>query len=250
MTLIDSWDSGQPNALWDVGLQWDINIGPNPGDPQPWLDLITSEHNQKPLFMETVRALLQPLADIKYTMELMPEVFDLDTAVGAQLDAVGEWIGVGRNLAVPISDIYFSFDVSGLGFDEGTWKGPFDPANGLVTLPDDAYRTLLKARAVNNRWGGTIEQAYAVWAIVFEGTGTGILIQDLQHMHMLVAITGPVPDALTLALIKGGYINLKPAGVKVDDYLVPAEPGAPYFAFDVDNATMAGFDEGYWGASA
>ncbi|MGC7970039.1 DUF2612 domain-containing protein, partial [Salmonella enterica] len=72
----------------------------------------------------------------------LPFDFDLDQAIGVQLDAVGEWVGISRNITVPLAGVYFSFDIAGLGFDQGVWKGPFDPDTGLTTLDDDTYRLL------------------------------------------------------------------------------------------------------------
>lgn len=245
--FIDSWDSGQPGATWDSGLQWDVNVGPSPGNIQPYIDLITSEHRDAPNFIATLSAVLQPFADNIATLRTLYTKFDIDIAVGAQLDVVGEWVGQSRFLSVPLTGVYFSFDNALVGFDLGTWHGPFDPDNELIALPDEAYRTLLKAKVLNNRWDGTIPQAYEIWDVLFAGTDFGLLIQDFGNMHMLFAMTGAAPDAVTLALFTGGYLNNRPSGVKVDGYMVPSVPDTPYFGFDVENSSIAGFDTGAWG---
>lgn len=245
--IIQDWDTNQPGARWDSGLQWDVNVGPATGDVSSYLIRITSQHNQKPRFMDTVENNVQPYADDIAVMFSMPVLFDIDIAVGDQLDIVGKWVGVSRNVAVPLNDVYFAFDTIGLGFDEGTWYSDFNPIAGVVHLSDSAYRTLLRARIANNQWDGTIPGAYDVWDAAFLGTGVGILIQDLENMHMVLALTGPIPDAVTLALFRGGYLNIKPAGVKIDAYLTPTVVDAPYFGFDVQNQSIAGFDTGAWG---
>jgi hypothetical protein len=247
-SVIDSWDSGLPGANWDSGLQWDLTVGPNPGDISGYLKLFTSEHNDKPNFMATAAVLLQPIADIQALIAGMPALFDVDNAAGDQLDKVGEWVGVKRDISVPLAGVYFSLDTPGVGFDQGTWFGPFDPLSGLVHLPDDGYRTLLRARIASNHWDGTIPGAYAAWDTLFRGTGFGILIQDAGNMHMAYALTGPVPNAVTKALFTGGYLNLKPATVKIDLFMTPTVANAPYFGFDVQNGAIAGFDTGAWGS--
>lgn len=248
--LVSKWDSNQPGARWDSGLQWDVNVGPSNGDTSPYLSLITSEYNQKPKFMDTVEGNVQPYADNIAAMRSMTMLFDIDQAVGDQLDITGKWIGVTRSVAVPLTGVYFSFDDSNLGFDRGTWFSSFNPVTGVVFLSDSAYRTLLRARIVNNQWDGTVPGAYSIWDTAFSGTGIGILVQDLGNMHMILALTGPVPDAVTLALFKGGYLNIKPAGVKIDGYLTPTVPSAPYFGFDTENTSISGFDVGAWGNSS
>lgn len=250
MVYIENWDSDQPNAYWDVGLQWDVNVGPSSGDVQPYLNLITSEHADKPDFTAMIAAVLQPLADSQVLLAGIPGLYDLDAAVAAQLDTTGLWIGDTRNISVPLPDVYFSLDIAGQGFDEGTWFGPGDSVDGLVVLPDAYYRTLLYARVAANQWNGTIPGAYAVWDTLFEGTGIGILIQDLGDMSIIYALTGPVPDAVTLALFTGGYLDIVPAGVGVAAYFTPSVASTPYFGFDVENSSISGFDVGAWGVVA
>jgi hypothetical protein len=208
--------------------------------------LITSEHADKPRFMAMVSLLGQWAADRRNLLASIPELFDIDSAVGQQLDFIGEWVGVKRTLSVPLTGVYFSFDTAGVGFDEGTWLGPFDPTTGLVSLPDDQYRILLYATIAANTWDGTVPSAYAAWNTIFEPLGFSILIEDKQDMSMTIALLGPTPDAVTLALFTGGYLNLRPAGVQVNLYYTQSVPSVPVFGLDVQKSGIAGFDTGGW----
>jgi len=214
------------------------------GDIAPYLALITSQHRKQPDYIATVSVPLQGLADGLVAVQSLPAIYDLDNAAGEQLDAVGEWVGVTRVLKVPLTDVYFSLDVDGLGLDQGSLQGPFDPTTGLVSLPDDAYRTLLRATVAANQWDGSIPQAYLIWDTLFAGTGTTILIQDNGDMSLFFALIGPEPDAVTMALLTGGYLALKPAGVRVAAYLIPSVSDTPFFGLDVENDTIAGLDTG------
>lgn len=206
--------------------------------------LITSEHAEQPNYLATVAASVQPLAEVYDLLNSMPALYDLDQAVGVQLDAVGEWVGRTRYLNTPLVGVYFSFDTAGVGFDQGTWKGLYDPDSGLTALPDDAYRTLLRAKILANNWDGTIPGAYAAWNTVFGPTGSQVVIQDNSDMTMAVGLVGPSPDAVTLALFTGGYLSLKSAGVRINFYAVPTVPNTPLFGFDAQAAGIAGFDTG------
>jgi hypothetical protein len=214
------------------------------GDVTPYLNLITSEHRDKPKYIAIMTAFLQPMADGLSVADMLVTLFDVDAADGVQLDAIGLWVGRSRNLTVPITGVYFTFD-TGPGFDQGIFKGPFDPSSGLVALPDAQYRTLLKATIAANHWDGTIESAYAAYDIVFGPLGFQIFIVDNQDMSMDLILAGGVPDALTLALFTGGYLSLKPSGVRIAEYVTPGVPG-PIFMFDapVDLPFRAGFDQG------
>jgi hypothetical protein len=244
MTIGANWDDS--GLHWDSGLQWDVNVGPNLGDIAPYLSLITSEHADKPNYLTFVATFLQPVADIIAQIKAIPALFDLDTAVGEQLDFIGQWVGRSRYLTTALPNVYFSFDTAGLGFDQAVWQGPFDPTTGLTALPDDSYRTLLRATIAANQWDGTIPGAYNAWNVVFSGTGTQILIQDNGDMTMLFGLVGTVPDAVTKALLTGGYLALKPAGVRITGYYVSSAPGTPLFGFDADTSVIGGFDVGSW----
>lgn len=207
--------------------------------------LITSEHSDMPRFMATVSALVQPLVDQMNVLQGMPSRFDLDVAVGDQLDTIGVWVGVSRKIRTPLTGVYFSFDIAGLGFDQGTWKGPFDPDTGLTVLDDDTYRLVIRAKIGANHWDGTLEQSAAILNSVFDAD-THVFIEDHQDMSMTIGIAGKVPPATFLALLSGGYIPLKPEGVRVNYTVVTTVDGSPLFGFDMSNQLVAGFDVGAW----
>ncbi len=215
-------------------------------DINQYLGLIIAQYCDQPKFVATVTELAQWSVDLQNIMATMPARYDVDVAVGVQLDAVGLWVGASRNVLVPIEGAYFELDSATLGLDQGS-MAPDEVPQGIVSLPDEQYRTLIRARIAANNWDGSIPDAYQVWDAAFAGTGFGILIQDLENMHMIYALTGPVPDPVTLALFNTGALALRPAGVKIDMFITPVEPDVPLFGLDVDSEFLAGLDEGYFG---
>jgi hypothetical protein len=213
---------------------------------EDYLNLITSEHRGKEKFEATVVAGVSPFSKLQEVMLGLPDDFDIDTATGVQLDAVGVWIGRSRRIDTPLTGIYFTWEgLLSEGWDAGSWKGEFDPDSGLVDLPDDAYRTLLKAKIAANNWDGSIPQAYDIWVRAF-GAESILLIQDNQDMSMVVAIAGQRLDTIEQALLVNGYIPLKPEGVKVNYYAVVPSDGT-LMAWDATpNAALAGWDSGQW----
>lgn len=214
-----------------------------------YTSLITSEHSSKPKFSAMVAAVAQCLVDQVNVMQSIPAAFDLDTAVGVQLDAVGLWAGITRQLKLPLN-VYFSLDTVNLGFDQGSWQGPFDPSAGLVSLDDATFRTLIRAKIAANSWDGTIPGAAAAYANLFNGSGSYIFLVDNQDMTMTVGISGAIPSAVLRALISGGYLHLKPEGVRVNYYFVASANNTPLFGFDVQNQYISGFDTGSWAVAA
>jgi hypothetical protein len=210
--------------------------------------LLTSEHVSKPKFSAMVAAVAQCFADQINVMQSIPAAFDLDQAIGVQLDAVGLWAGITRQVATPLS-VYFSLDITGLGFDQGNWQGPFDPTTGLVSLDDGTFRTLIRAKIAANSWNGTIPGAASAYANLFAGTGSQIFIQDNQNMTMTVGVSGAIPSALLRALFSGNYLHLRPEGV-LANYVVPSVNNTSLFGFDVSNQYIAGLDSGSWAVAA
>ncbi|EMC3961613.1 hypothetical protein CF344_01780 [Pseudomonas aeruginosa] len=211
-----------------------------------YLALITTEHSDKPKFMAMLAAVIGPMVDALNVSAALPADFDLDQAIGAQLDVVGLWVGIGRRVNKPLVGVYFAFDTGGVGFDQGVWKGKFDPDSGVVELDDDTYRILIRAKIGANRWDGTLSGSKAILDPVFSGA-THVFIQDNQDMSMTIGVSGEPPSAIALAILTGGYIPIKPEGVRVDYYIVTTAD-APLFGFDVTNEFISGFDQGSWGA--
>lgn len=213
--------------------------------PPKYTNLITSEHADKPKFMAMIALTVQPFIDQQTVLQSMPSLFDLDDAVGSQLDDTGEWIGQSRNLEIPLTGVYFGFGLQGQGWGQGVWRGPFDPVEGLTSLSDTDYRTLLKARVANNRWDGTIPGAYSFMDPLFPNSL--FFIQDNGDMSMYEGLMGSDEfNAVLFALFTQGYLKTKPLGVNIRGYVIPSVPATPLFGFGVENSTISGFGVGAW----
>lgn len=212
-----------------------------------YISLIPQQHSNKPKFLSEITALVQPLIDNQtVSLALKSEIFDLDSAVGVQLDQVGQWIGRTRDVVVPVNNVYFSFDTNGLGFEQGVWLGPFDPTTGVVSLDDTTYRALLRARIIMNSWDGSATQALAALNQIFSlSPGTFVTLTDNGDMTMTIAISGIVPPAVLISMLQNGEFKIKPDGVGVN-YLITTVNTNPAFGFDIETAAVSGWDVGAW----
>lgn len=187
-----------------------------------YVALITPWQSTKARFVATVRAQVQPQSDAQAAIASLPAAFDIDLAIGAQLDAVGQWVGRSRNVPTPLPNTIFSFDIDGLGFDQGYWQGPYDTPNGITVLPDDLYRRLLYAKVAANSWDGTADGAEAILRTYLTDPASVIFIDD---------------DAQAVAPIP--YFGFDQDGHGFDE----SNWYKPIFAMDQSGL---GFDEGYW----
>lgn len=216
------------------------------GDTTKYVNLIPSANAAQPNFVSMIEAVTQAWADMVAVYGTIPNLYDLDSAVGQQLDVVGQWIGASRKLDAAISGVYFAFDTAGVGFDQGVWLGPYDPVSGVVFLPDDHYRAVLRARILNNHWDGSKEQAYALSAVILGPMGYQLFFEDFGDLSINIGLVGgSAPPALLVALFQYGVINIKPAGVRINNFIFQSQAG-PVFAFDITNSYFAGFDQGSW----
>lgn len=212
-----------------------------------YTDLITSQHADKPKFRALVETGTRPFAAVTEAARALSQAFDLDAAVGAQLDVVGQWVGLSRYARVTITGVYFSWDTAALGWDQGAWQGPFDPSEGLAAMDDETYRLMIRAKIGANHWDGTLPSYQSIMAQVFAGSGTVAFAVDNQDMSMSVCFAGAQPSALLTGLIKGGAFPLKPAGVRIAGYFISSVIGAPFFGFDIASPYIRGWDQGAWG---
>src|SRR4051794_22810470 len=91
-----------------------------------YAQLITQFHVHRPKFNATIRSLTSAPVQAGITAEDLPRAFDLDEAIGVQLDVVGEWVGRTRFVPYPMDTFWFTLDDPSRGLDMSVWRGPYD----------------------------------------------------------------------------------------------------------------------------
>lgn len=179
-------------------------------DIDRYLNLITSEHSDKPKFREMLSELLGKI-DLDTDVD---NAFDIDNAVGKQLDMLGIILGLNRTLN-------------------------FQPSDGSSpVLDDNNYRLLLKSKIIINQWNGqleTITDAFNSW-----NPSVYFTVHDNQDMSINVIAVGT--DDLQKELIANGYVVPKPAGVQINYTM----SDVPVFAYGTSTNTLQGYGTGTW----
>jgi hypothetical protein len=204
-----------------------------------YLPLITSEH-KKPKFQALVGLLTGAIDANAQLIKSMPALFDVDSAIGQQLDYVGQWIGFNRYISPSVDNVFFSLDSATLGLDSGYLSGLYDSA-GVTILDDATYRRLLYAKIALNSWDGSIESAVVTLQIAFPDNI--IVIQDNNDMTMNIGVLGALSPIIQ-ALLTRGYFDIRPCGVKVGAYIAPGVVDSPFFGLDMQNTIISGLDSG------
>lgn len=181
--------------------------------------LLTSQHAYKPKLTAWLTVLTGALGSVSDTLLTIPPLFDVDSAVGDQLDKVGQWVGIGRLQPIPNTLTFFSWNTAGLGWNAASWRGPFEPVYTYITLDDDTYRAIIKAKIGGNYWVGTSEGAQAIGAEAAAGLGVTCYVLDNLDMTVTVYVVG-TPSSYLLQMIKNGLIPPKAAGVRLASYRI------------------------------
>jgi|GEM_PF-930121 len=225
--------------------------------------LLTSLYRPQPNFNAVIALFVEPFVNNQNVLAGLPALMDIDTAVGDQLDKIGQWVGLSRYITLPPQGQYFSFDIPGAGFDEVPWFAPGDSPGTALTLDDLHYRLALKAKVLRNQWDGSLPAAYAIWDTLFSGTGYQISIQDNGDLTISLGLLYQIaPDADTKALFYGDYLSVRPSTIGIRSYQITdvgftlgasAEPSAVQLSFNTMNgvsyAVYQGTSPGGEGAS-
>lgn len=141
-------------------------------------------------------------------------IWNVDTAQGYGLDIWGRIVGVSRILQIPSGGTYFGFEESDAG-PVGTFgQSPF--YNGETTtssyiLSDDAYRTLIFAKALANICDGSIPAINQLLLNLFPGQGN-CYVTDGQNMTMTYTFKF-VLNPVQAAIVTQSGVLPKPVGV-------------------------------------
>lgn len=216
---------------------------------EDYLNFLPAANTDKPLLRSAITAVIQDLVESNALVASIPGLYDIDVAVGSQLDVVGQWVGRSRNVDTPISGVYFSLDTDGVGFDQGYWQGPFDPATGVISLNDDIYRMFLYLQIAANQWDGSFARMQEILGGVFaSASGSYLLVVDNYDMSITIGVAGVWPGAIILSLLDS-YLAITPAAIGIKELVQTSVNGAPLFGFDKQNEYVSGFDTGAFGVA-
>ena len=162
-----------------------------------------------------MRGLAAPFGGMQAALLQLSTQRWLDTAVGAQLDGIGDILGRPRQITDVSAYRFFGFlgqpNIGGFGqyrlYSEG-----LATTGGTSTLDDDAYRLLLRWKIIVDSAGGTAPQIATACGQLFEAGA--IAVEDVGPAEIKVHVTATNPQNVFL----GNPLKwIRPAaGVKVE----------------------------------
>lgn len=185
-------------------------------DIRDYLNIITSEHRSRPKYMDFVESIMHILIGQADCLESFEKHFEIETAIGKQLDIIGQIVGVSRVVKFVLED-------------------------GSNVLNDDDYRLCIKAKIARNRWDGSLEHLFKIWHQLF---GDDLVLDFIDHQNMScdISIGTDITTENIFRLIHNDMILPRPVGVQYSyDYGMK-----PIFAYDEDYSYLRGWDIGFW----
>jgi hypothetical protein len=160
-----------------------------------YADLLILQYLNKPKAYAHVQTLVEPLI-MNQTPLAIQNAFNIETAVGVQLDILGKYVGANR-----------------VGYDS---------IGNPINLDDDDYRILIQLVLIKNNAGSSLATIQDLLAGSFPGM---VFVSDNQAMGLnyLVIETIGTPDLLEV-LVNGDYFP-RPMGVQVSITTIPEIDG-------------------------
>jgi Protein of unknown function (DUF2612). len=176
----------------------------------PWVTVL-SEYANSPIITALIDLFAQWLDPQSRFDRFYSLVWDIDTAQGYGLDVWGRILGVGRVLQVPVGEY--------LGFEQDAQAKPFgfgifysgSRLTNNVALTDEAYRTLLLAKAALNITNASVP---AINTILLNLFGQGY-VRDNRDMTITYVFSETLTPVETAIVFQSGVLP-KPCGVSFD----------------------------------
>lgn len=182
--------------------------------PFDWLATVYSQYANSPVLMALVQNIAQWFDPAQLIDLFYDSVWNPATAVGWGLDVWGRIVGVNRVLQAPVSK-FLGFEEAGTLSADPFNQSPLFSGQAAIqnyTLPDDAFRTLIFAKAAANIWDGSILGLNNILHILFPGKQCYVI--DNLNMTMTYRFLFTLTPVQQTIIINSGILP-KPAGVSV-----------------------------------
>lgn len=154
-------------------------------------------------FKEFLTAFLQQFQNLRISdLQLLNERY-LDTAVGAQLDGIGEIVGIERpEGSIDIIGAFgFLTDDTARGFTDlfdlelgGNFIGFGDTS---ILVGDDIYRLVIRAKIIKNQTAMTVDDTTRLISFMFNNVEVRyFLFENLKPVYAIGAIITPLEEFL------------------------------------------------------
>jgi hypothetical protein len=218
--------------------------------------LLIKQYWEKPKALAEISLKAGSWDKMRGLLSSLDSAFDLDFAVGAQLDVLGRIVGIPREVPDVIARAYFGFSINpdSLGFSDkfdplriggpffDKFSNPFTPQQ----LNDSDYQFFIRVKVALNWASGYVssEDRISIQDVILSAFDGRAYVVDNLDMTLKLYVS-PVVSLERLRLIQRLGLLPKPQGVRYD-VIIHAEPGATFgFSLNPESLGFADkFDSG------
>ncbi|MFM0141722.1 DUF2612 domain-containing protein [Paraburkholderia sp. RL18-085-BIA-A] len=198
----------QPSGIGE----FQIGISPIGDQPFDWSQTILSQYANSPIILQWIAYYSQYIDPTQNIDAFYDQLWNIETAVGYGLDVWGRIVGVARTIP-GATQKYFGFQEAGTTSADPFNQSPFysgEALTGNSTLSDNAFRTLIMAKAAANIWDGSIPGLNLILRTLFPGlvcyVTDGMDKTMTYRFHFTLT-------ALQIAILQNTNVLPRPAGV-------------------------------------
>lgn len=157
--------------------------------------LITEQFKGLPVMDKYLRLILSGILDAQEVLRQLQQQRSIDTAIGAQLDVIGDIVGRPRGLVTAELFNYFGFQSAPLAGSFGSLDDPtvgspwysIGAPTGISREPsDEEYRLILKAKIIKNRTLSRPEDVIAAYKFLF--SAGKVTIEQVSPANVRIGI--------------------------------------------------------------
>lgn len=206
-----------------------------------YLDLLIFQYQDKPKIRAELELLVGKFEDVKKLDDSLPIAFDIDKAVGKQLDVIGRIVGLPRKTDNVIPKVYFGFydeNSNAVGFGDGAFYTFESEQYSDLELNDTDYRFFLKAKISINFMKNNIHKINDIISFLFSNNA---YVEDNRD----TTFTLWVNENVDLRLVQyAKSLNLLPRPQTISYNLARFYEENATFGFYDQNPNSKGFGEG------
>lgn len=156
---------------------------------------ITEQFKEKPIIDKYIRLLIGEWDEMQVVLQDLQQLRSVDTAVGAQLDVIGDIVGRPRGLVTAELFYYFGFEGAPLAGSYSsttdlTVGSPYYSLNaptGISRPPsDEEYRLILKSKIIKNRTMARPEDVIDAYKFLF--SAGAVTIDEYEPAKVRIGI--------------------------------------------------------------
>lgn len=214
-------------------------------------NLLIKQYWEKPNAKSEIELQSASWDKVRAFLAALDPAFDLDNAVGAQLDVLGRIVGISRSVPAVVAKIYFGFESNpdSRGFSDkfnslrvgGPLFNKFSSRFTDLQLDDNDYGFFIRVKAALNRASAYIasDEFISIQDVVLAAFDGRAYVIDNLDMTLTLYVS-PVVSLARLRLIQALNLLPKPQGVRYK-VIIQAEPGET-FGFS-NNPSSRGFSD-------